>query len=509
MKTMPLKLRHDDETPARPQGALRLAKPELAEVGPMLQLAPEATAESHVKASATPTFAKMGRALVRPFRKRPKLTRKNAAIMLGVSTLVGMRYIDANVEPNWPTYAPSYPKAMVGPNAASFYHAAIESLRYNPAVRSHNAALGKLHPSDKRLRTAWYDLSDNAAPLELKRAAMLDNADALKWLHEAGTKNYYGNFDGSWLKTHDFVAPTLSSPVPNFVAMRELARTAAGSCDVLAAEGKHAEAFDRALDVAKWGIDLTHDPTLIQAMIGLLIQGIGQEKAAELLANLSPEDAKVALARLESLPPPATFFQIVRGEEAFGVGMFRDLAKAGDITPLASANSPNSSVLGAIAGRAMYDGAIMFYTKRGIVENYTNVFDEYARHSAIPYREAKAPMERFAEKVERGEGLNYFTRIAVPNANRARWAFEARVAGREIIRTQLALKVYQSRHGGKLPASLGELSSEKILGQVPTDPFSTRAAEPLQYDQATGKVWSVGSDGIDQRGEGDDNLRNQ
>lgn len=503
MKTMPLKLRHDDETPA----PLRFGKPQAAEERPALQLAPEATAETQTKTSATPTFAKMGRALARPLRKRPKLTRKNAAILLGVSTLVGMRYIDANVEPNWPTYAPSYPKAMVGPNAASFYHAAIES--FDMLIGPQYAQVSKTIPVlQKDQRVPWSSLNEKEAPLELKRAAMLDNADALKWLHEAGTKNYYGNFDGKWLKSHFVAPPTLSTPVPNFVAMRELARTAAGSCDVLAAEGKRAEAFDRALDVSKWGIDMTHDPTLIQGMIGLLIQGIGQQKATELLASLSPEEAKAALARMESLPPPASFAAMVQSEEAFTANTLQDIFRSGDMTTmgiLAGRNAPTP--LGAIGNRIAYDAFLMAYTKHGLVENYTGVMEEYVRLGAMPYYEVIGPMNAYQEKVNRGEGMNWFTRVAVPNFTRSRWAFEARVAGREILRTQLALKVYRASHGGRLPAELSELTSAGILAQISTDPFSMGAAEPLRYDAQTGKVWSVGADGIDQNGAGDDDLK--
>ena len=155
----------------------------------------------------------------------------------------------------------------------------------------------------------------------------------------------------------------------------------------------------------------------------------------------------------------------------------------------------------------LFRSAILIFTKRGIVENYTNVFDEYARLSAMSYREAKVAMDQFSAKIERGEGLNYLTRIAVPNMNRARWAYEAKIAQGEILRAQLALKVYQARNGGPLPASLNELVNTGILSRVPTDSFSAGASEALRYDVQTGKVWSVGSNGLDQLGKGDDELK--
>jgi hypothetical protein len=70
-------------------------------------------------------------------------------------------------------------------------------------------------------------------------------------------------------------------------------------------------------------------------------------------------------------------------------------------------------------------------------------------------------------------------------------------AEREAARTYLALKIFERRKG-KLPVTLSELVSEKLLDAVLIDPFCGR---PLQYSQAKRRIWSVSDNGEDDHGE--------
>ncbi|MGC4047799.1 MAG: hypothetical protein QM758_28730 [Armatimonas sp.] len=475
---MPLQFRPEEKkTPAvaRPEGTASLAT------------APSGTT-THTE--TTPTFRRIGQRMIKPLVRRPRLTKRGAAITIALSGLVMARWWYANLEPNWPTYVPSYPDVQnqTGPNAANFYHAAMES--YKPTT---------LPEKLRGTPSTWTALNEASAPLEAKRLAMQDNTEALNWLHEAGTRTYYGNHGGKWLKTQPLEGPRLSDPVPNFISIRELARTAAGSCDVLAAEGQHLAAVDRALDIAKWGTDMTHDPTLIESMIGVLIQGIGYQKAVEHIDSLTPEEAKVALARLEKLPKPAAFSDIVRHEEMMVANTYKDVFQMSNVRGFQE--GPESLTTG-LAGHALYDAMLLWYTKRGLIENYTSVMNEYARIGAMPYHEASSSYNMLQKRIDSGQGMNFLTRIVVPNMVRARWAYEAKIARREVIRAELMLKVWKAEHGGKLPASLSELKN------VPLDSLSAGANQPLRYDGVTGKVWSVGSNGIDEHGAGDDTLEN-
>jgi hypothetical protein len=431
-----------------------------------------------------PTFRRARRALLRPLLRRPKLTKRRAAVLLALSVLVSGRYFYSMQEPEWPTHQPSYDTTKTGPNAANFYHAAVESYVEGPQT-----------PRTQNAEKTWNgDLSDAKAPRALQKAAMVRNAEAIRWLHEAGTRPYYGNFDGKWLKSN--VQATLgastSSPIPNAARISALARLTAGSCDVLASEGKSLAAVDRALDVAKWGTDLTHDPTLIEPMVGMLIQHIGYKKAGEHLDALTPQEARVALARLESLPQPARFDQIIRHEQMVGLNMLRDVFNLGSASSSLKALDVQTPSLGeGFLIRTLFSAFVMVFPKRELVDNYNSVFNEHARIAAMPYRESVGPATAFQQKVDRGEGVNRVTQIFVQNFHRVRPFYEVRKAQRELLRARLML-----RADGK-------------LAHIPLDPFSTGASQPLRYDEMTGKVWSVGANGIDELGKGDDTLETQ
>jgi hypothetical protein len=67
----------------------------------------------------------------------------------------------------------------------------------------------------------------------------------------------------------------------------------------------------------------------------------------------------------------------------------------------------------------------------------------------------------------------------------------------EGLRTVLALRIWSSRNGGKLPSGLNALVTSGVLPRVPPDPFGTG---PLHYDPRRAVIWSVWSDGVDQGG---------
>lgn len=69
---------------------------------------------------------------------------------------------------------------------------------------------------------------------------------------------------------------------------------------------------------------------------------------------------------------------------------------------------------------------------------------------------------------------------------------------RRLVVTVLALRVFE-RERDRLPGSLDELVDAKLVSSVPRDWFADR---PLGYDLERRIVWSVGSDGEDDSGEG-------
>ena len=74
---------------------------------------------------------------------------------------------------------------------------------------------------------------------------------------------------------------------------------------------------------------------------------------------------------------------------------------------------------------------------------------------------------------------------------------------READRALLGLLIFE-RKKGVLPANLSDLVEANILASVPLDPFDNAS---LRYSRERRIVWSVGEDGVDDGGEGADQLR--
>ena len=63
-------------------------------------------------------------------------------------------------------------------------------------------------------------------------------------------------------------------------------------------------------------------------------------------------------------------------------------------------------------------------------------------------------------------------------------------------RIEIAVQTYRTQNGGRLPASLAELSSSGILAESPKDPWGREIAYIPSPDGKTYSLFSIGPDGI-------------
>jgi hypothetical protein len=68
------------------------------------------------------------------------------------------------------------------------------------------------------------------------------------------------------------------------------------------------------------------------------------------------------------------------------------------------------------------------------------------------------------------------------------------------LKTLLAVQDYQKRFA-RWPSSVDDLVSKKMIQEVPRDYFTGKI---LRYDSVNRQIWSVGENGIDEKGRGDD-----
>ena len=63
-------------------------------------------------------------------------------------------------------------------------------------------------------------------------------------------------------------------------------------------------------------------------------------------------------------------------------------------------------------------------------------------------------------------------------------------------RIEIAVQTYRTQNGGRLPASLAELSSSGILAESPKDPWGREIAYIPSPDGKTYSLFSIGPDGV-------------
>lgn len=68
------------------------------------------------------------------------------------------------------------------------------------------------------------------------------------------------------------------------------------------------------------------------------------------------------------------------------------------------------------------------------------------------------------------------------------------------LKTLLAVQDYQKKYS-RWPASVDDLVKQRMIQEVPKDYFTGRS---LRYDSDHKQIWSVGENGIDEKGKGDD-----
>jgi hypothetical protein len=147
---------------------------------------------------------------------------------------------------------------------------------------------------------------------------------------------------------------------------------------------------------------------------------------------------------------------------------------------------------------------ILRYGKRGIAANYSAYMDEAIRRASQPYQETMALGPIYGKASDPiSRTMTTWFESERPSFTRS---FALSAARKRILLARLAVQAYRLEHNGSAPSSLADLTdgASPYLTAVPTDPFSPTGTEQLRY--ADGNVYSVGENGIDDGGTGDDGL---
>lgn len=463
-----------------------------------LQESPTEASDTRVKVAITGQSAKQKR-VKKSLTPQEQLVRRrrNALIMLTASIVIGGRWFAANLAPTYPTGKGVYPPnaapkwgKMKQPNAATFYMAAADAFD-----------LEAINGSVRGIKFGTSDWMDQ--PIAVQKPAVAIAQPAFALLRQGMKYPYVEDYQTNYFKSTPITAKGIARPVANFIVQREMTRLLAAEANVRASEGNQVGAIESSLDAVRLGVDQAKGHSLIDGMIGVLMQNIGAKEALKHVAGLNAEEARASAGRLENiLTTEPTLAQVMTRERDMVYETIRDVYNKGSISEFDALESGLSETYLKRAGnRIAYGAVLMYYTKQGLVNDYASYMDTILARLKMPYYQAK-------QLPSLAEPSNPFVQIAVPNYTRAFQTATRTSAMNRILLGRLAVQAYQREHRGRLPISLSELSTEgnTYLSAIPTDPFSLSGKEALRYDPRTGKVYSVGENGIDDGNTGDDAL---
>lgn len=279
----------------------------------------------------------------------------------------------------------------------------------------------------------------------------------------------------------DFVLPSL-------VALRSVAQYMA--CE--AATQPTAAAARTGLEVVAFARDVSRHDTLIGAMIGVAIQGVGVRTIARALEQgpATKEELAELLLALDRLPPLDLDRALLCERLAVQVEIARvsghPLAST-RATTAAPAELPLLSRLGPL-----------FFERE--LAGYDEAMRDMEAVMKRPASERSAAGEAVAARLEG----HTFASIAVPNISKAQDNVERANVEVDLCRLLLAALLHRAETG-EPPAKDDDLA-RRLGGQLPRDPFSSA---PVRWAIKDGRLraWSVGPNLTDedgQQGKGDD-----
>ncbi|MCX6366452.1 MAG: hypothetical protein NTX57_07035 [Armatimonadetes bacterium] len=389
--------------------------------------------------------------------KGQRLSKKGALVLLSGALLFGGRWYWANQAPVIP-YPPRVETAQTGRSAGPFFMAAVDALPVEMTG----------YPYSQSQSLGGPDVDTREQRVE----AVTKLAPSLKLIREGLPYQYEGPKTRFW-KGQPFRSG-MEAPVMNFIAMRTLGRGLADEARLKEEAGDFVGALGASLDAAQLGTEISHgSDSLVQPMIGELVLGIGISEATRNVAKLTPEQAQNALARLQKIRARRTTREEMwQGEMRQNRSLLGQLFQdpSGTLPLMAFSSSSQTAI-------PSYFAELMRYGKQGLVDQVMGYQNSVLEKFRLPYQQAK--------RVDLAPAESDLVQLMTPNTRRVERGYAERSVKLALLQAAL---MRQAKSGLKLPA----------------DAFSETGLEPLHSDTKTGKVWSVGPNGVDEHGGGDD-----
>lgn len=254
--------------------------------------------------------------------------------------------------------------------------------------------------------------------------------------------------------------------------LRSLTRLLVLTGDVAWESGDTSDAVNCYLDAVTLARNIPNRTGMLGLMTGLSCEIIGRSHLWKRLDEMDGETAERCLRRLNALAGKRLPLYVAFEEEKYSA-----LSIAMDA--MSDVNSTS------------YAG---FVPKRYVADTLNGYMDKQIALAKNPY----SPSDK-----EIPHPKEIFTAILAPAEKEARLKYAAVEAGDVLMRTALAVRVFEKRTG-KPPKELSELVTMGLLPSVPDDPLASPGTS-IRYsltDSGAPQIYSVGPDAVDNGGRG-------
>lgn len=284
---------------------------------------------------------------------------------------------------------------------------------------------------------------------------------------------------------------SFTTKLPHLAEFRNLARTLVLAGNVAWDEKQSRLAATRYLDAVTIGRRVPRQTALIGRLVGIACEAIARRPLWERVDKMDEATALYSLNRLTALHGERVPLAVTYAEEAWTMKqmLLEGFRKPDEVA--ADQADPDESSENVAWGLRTY-GAVV--PNKYITDAIDGYMDQASAKSKEPYPSSKTPPAPPKE---------LFSKFIVPEIVPLRAKYVGNETGDALLRTALALRVYQLRNG-KHPAKLADLVAAKILPAVPDDPFAL-PGQPLRYKPLPGGkylLYSIGPDSIDDNGKG-------
>lgn len=286
--------------------------------------------------------------------------------------------------------------------------------------------------------------------------------------------------------------------LPDLARFRTAARLLAADARWKAAAGRAGEALESIAAIDRMAAHVGAQPMMVSALVAISIENISAEALEGVLVDAAPSAAELAPVMKEN---PVLYermmYRSLKGEEAFGLTMFADVAEGTGLVETLDAFTSNGPTEGGTNLRYLVSPWRVFLAADDLA-SYRRYLDGIRAklgqniagrlEGKTSLREGLARVRELQAEIIANPG-GPLTRLLPPGMTRIIEAMIRAEARQRLTKLAVAISAYRAKNG-KWPEQASALVPE-FIAEIPNDPFDDK---PLRFKKTGNKIllYSVG-----------------